>query len=165
MYIFGYGSLIDADGINGRGMSRHYTKADLTEVTLDGYARNWHAYIYYKDTSHVMSSYLGICKGKGSINGVVFPIEERDLEAFLTSEGFYMNQPPYTLENVKIKGFEDVWSCVLSKPAVDLKINSVPLRYLLRVRHYLENRGKKFAKQFHATTKHTKQTKEFFLDR
>ena len=43
VYIFGYRSLIFAEGINGRGLKRTYKERDLIVTRLNGYRREWNA--------------------------------------------------------------------------------------------------------------------------
>lgn len=80
IYIFGYGSLISPRGINGRGLSKKYTRDDLAVVHLNGFKREWNA--LYNDMR-----FLGLRKEPGSIiNGVVFKLDIIDLDTFLKSE-------------------------------------------------------------------------------
>jgi hypothetical protein len=92
-YIFGYGSLLYANGINGRGMKRIYTDDDLIPCILNGYYRAWNAV-------HNGIRYLGISPNPtSSINGVVFLIDKCDIAAFRKSECSSTNDPDLYTES------------------------------------------------------------------
>lgn len=156
MKIFGYGSLIDPDGINRRGMKYKYTKKDLKEATISGYTRGWNGICG-------RNAFLSVAPGKPTdkVNGVVFSLEKGDVKKFLASEGFYTDDPPYTLEKVHVAGMRDVFTCVES-PKIKFPYARTPLYYLWEIDKYLSRKSKKFREMFHATTKHTEQTRYFF---
>ena len=86
VYIFGYGSLISAEGINGRGLRKTYTERDLIVTRLKGYRREWNALDADGWT------YLGLVEDPGaSSNGVLFPLETdlSDIRSFDTSEAVH----------------------------------------------------------------------------
>ncbi len=86
VYIFGYGSLIYADGINGRGLTITYSERDLIVTRLKGYRREWNAF------DNDGWTYLGLVEDPGStVNGVLFPLETdlTDIRNFDTSEAVH----------------------------------------------------------------------------
>jgi len=86
IYIFGYGSLIYADGINGRGLEKTYAENDLVVTRLKGYRREWNALDADGWT------YLGLAEDPDSgVNGVLFPLETdmTDIRDFDTSEAVH----------------------------------------------------------------------------
>jgi hypothetical protein len=86
VYIFGYGSLIFAEGINGRGLKKTYKERDLIVTRLNGYRREWNAL----DTDGW--TYLGLVEDPvASVNGVLFPLETdlADIRNFDTSEAVH----------------------------------------------------------------------------
>jgi len=81
-YVFGYGSLLLPDGINGRGMRKQYRWPDLASCTLNGYARSMCAYFGGRNFYGVLEDEKAHC------NGVVFRIDSwYDYRTFLISEG------------------------------------------------------------------------------
>jgi cation transport regulator ChaC len=86
VYIFGYGSLIYADGINGRGLAKTYSEQDLIVTRLKGYRREWNALDADGWT------YLGLVENlESTVNGVLFPLETdlADIRNFNTSEALH----------------------------------------------------------------------------
>jgi len=86
VYIFGYGSLIYADGINGRGLTKTYSEQDLIVTRLRGYRREWNA------LDADAWTYLGLVEDPESmVNGVLFPLETdlTDIRNFDTSEAVH----------------------------------------------------------------------------
>jgi len=81
-YVFGYGSLLLARGINGRQMKKFYNNSDLHPATLEGYSRSMCAYFGGRN-------FYGLLEDKkAKCNGVLFKIEDwYDYRAFLISEG------------------------------------------------------------------------------
>lgn len=108
LWIFGYGSLIAASGINGRGMRRHYTEEDITECSVVGYKRRLNAPfpVYNQLDEHgntINVRFFGITPEENSIvNGVLFPIAHEDVNQFINSEGGDI------VYNFQIIPFEDV---------------------------------------------------------
>lgn len=81
-YVFGYGSLLLARGINGRNMRKYYRNKDLQPATLEGYTRSMCAYFGGRNFYGLLEEEKALC------NGVVFKIEDwYDYRAFLFSEG------------------------------------------------------------------------------
>lgn len=81
-YVFGYGSLLLPQGINGRGMRKRYDWVDLEPRRLNGYARSMCAYFGGRNFYGVLKDAAAHC------NGVIFKIEDwYDYRAFLISEG------------------------------------------------------------------------------
>jgi hypothetical protein len=80
--MFGYGSLMYPNGINGRGLKHKYTWGDLSTATLIGYKRGMFA-------EYSGWRYYGIMKAnKSTVKGVLIPIfSDLDLEALLINEG------------------------------------------------------------------------------
>lgn len=81
-YVFGYGSLLLAQGINGRGMTHRYTNKELFPCELKGYERSMCGYFGGRN-------FYGLLEAKGAVvNGVIFKIHDwYDYRAFLASEG------------------------------------------------------------------------------
>lgn len=81
-YFFGYGSLMQPSGINGRGMKVKYTSKDLHKCTLHGFARSMCGYFGGRN-------FYGLLEDKSSYcNGVVFKISSwYDYRALLYNEG------------------------------------------------------------------------------
>lgn len=81
-YVFGYGSLLLAHGINGRGMKHRYTNKELTPCTLQGYERSMCAFFGGRNFYGLLE------EPKAEVNGVIFKIHDwYDYRAFLHSEG------------------------------------------------------------------------------
>lgn len=144
MKIFGYGSLIGPDGINGRGMLRKYTNQDLTECVLRGYKREFNAEGYgYR--------WLGIISSPDyTTNGVVFDLDEQDLSAFKETEGFDLDIPTYELidvsESLDVQFDEPVFACVTMFPAYNQAISRF---YLPGIMKSLKLRSEKFQQEFY----------------
>lgn len=81
-YFFGYGSLLQAPGINGRGMLYQYKHKDLIPVRLTGYRRGMSACFRGRN-------FYGLMEDKEcSVNGVIFPCyTKHDYRALLINEG------------------------------------------------------------------------------
>lgn len=81
-YFFGYGSLMQAYGINGRQMLKHYKAEDIIPCGLDGYQRSMCAYFGSR-------IFYGLMKDKSaSCNGIVFKVNSwYDYRVLLQSEG------------------------------------------------------------------------------
>jgi len=81
-YVFGYGSLLLAHGINGRGMKKKYKDSDLIPCTLNGFARSMCGFFGGRN-------FYGLLENKkASCNGVIFKIHDwYDYRSFLYSEG------------------------------------------------------------------------------
>lgn len=151
-YIFGYGSLIDVQSLNRRGMLRRYTAEDLIQCRLSGFQRSW-------NTVYRGNLFLGIRPVPGiratPINGVLFPIDERDKGAFMESECSAGDDPLYDLVDVTDHihnfphGTEKVLSCVTLKPSNDAPVH---IQYQHYVRRALETQGPEFTREFIETT-------------
>lgn len=79
--IFGYGSLMFPEGINGRGLFKHYEDKDLRLAVLPDYKRSLCA--------RGQKPYFGIEHSPGSgnsVRGVTFEIDRSDWYAFWNSE-------------------------------------------------------------------------------
>jgi hypothetical protein len=142
-YIFGYGSLLLADGINGRGMYHTYTDDELHEATLNGYERRWNAY-------YAGFRYLGLGKKDDcQTNGVLFKITDRDLPAFKRSEHIEpASQGVYTLDDVTkkidsniLQPDDKVFTCVT---VYESRWHPISFNYNLTIRKALKIRGPKF---------------------
>lgn len=145
--IFGYGSLIAAQFINGRGMRRQYEESDLILCELMGYRRGWNAYC------EGIGRFLGIVEDSRSrVNGVMFPLDLFDLDAFLKSEGFEYLNCVYNFVDVtdKIVSFvpnqEKVYTCVTANFCDDL--GKVPDYYMNIIVECLVVRGWNFTSDF-----------------
>ena len=78
--VFGYGSLMYPLGINGRGMSKIYTRDDLSEGILNDFERGVSVYsegTFFYGATHVKGSRL---------NGMMFGITIKDLVTLSISE-------------------------------------------------------------------------------
>jgi hypothetical protein len=81
-YVFGYGSLLLAYGVNGRGMDKQYKNSDLIPCELRGYKRSFCGFFGGRNFYGILENKKAVC------NGVVFKIDTwRDYRAFLNSEG------------------------------------------------------------------------------
>jgi hypothetical protein len=97
-YIFGYGSLLLPQGINGRKMAKQYNWEDLAACTLNGYTRSMCAFFGGRNFYGITENPADHC------NGVVFKMDNwYDYRAFLISEGAisgYKNTRTYWPINV-----------------------------------------------------------------
>ena len=156
-WVFGYGSLIIPEGINGRGMYYKYTEDDLHECTLKGFQRSWNA--LFKNYR-----FLGLIPAHESrtINGVIFGIhDEHDWQSFLKSESSYETEtnPLYRLvdvtnqvkplELVKLQ-HEKIFTCVTVSPVND---GTIPEYYKTFIAQAVKQRGPAFEQEFYHTTK------------
>jgi hypothetical protein len=81
-FIFGYGSLLLAHGVNGRGMAKNYKDKDLIPCELSGYTRSMCAFFGGRNFYGLLENKSAVC------NGVVFQVHDwYDYRAFLYSEG------------------------------------------------------------------------------
>ena len=163
-YIFGYGSLLFPHGINGRRMKRIYTEADLTEAWLFGYKREWNACWHpSKDQPGSGTRYLGLTAASDQrVNGVIFPLDDADFEAFAISEGCGPEEEPlYTFDNVRTQiGIDPeadlvltpddlVLTCVTRQPSLD---GTVAKYYIDIIDSAVKSRGVGFAAEFWSQT-------------
>ena len=155
IYIFGYGSLIFDEGINGRGMKKIYTEDDLIPNALLDHKREWNA---------VWNGirYLGCIRSekKSIINGVIFKLNHEDKQAFLKSEGSDdLKNPLYEMKDVtnyivdkidpKIDPCKRVYTCITTRPMTE---GDISVSYIDLVKRGLVKRGKTFEKFFWRTT-------------
>jgi hypothetical protein len=147
IWIFGYGSLLYPDGINGRGMHYNYTENDLHEVVLKGYKREWNALSGIR--------FLGVVESPFSwCNGVIFQIHsDEGLENFKRSEHI---GEVYDLVDVtdKVEPRPEnaiIKTCVTINPTSDGRIADY---YIDIINIALKYRGLKFKKDFIKTTAH-----------
>jgi hypothetical protein len=171
-YIFGYGSLISPHGINGRGMERVYVKDDLIPAHLFNYHREWNT-VFNGDL------YLGLIKAPtliikdtlSPINGIIFPISQKDLVPFKISEGIgtKFNAPMYKLVNVTtsicsklhniLNPYKDrILTCVTVSPNSN---GIIPSHYFHTLEQGFDLWGPEFAQYFKDTT----NPQEHFLKR
>ena len=81
-YVFGYGSLLLAYGVNGRSMGKQYKDKDLIPCELKGYERSMCGFFGGRNFYGLLENKSAVC------NGVVFKIRDwYDYRAFLFSEG------------------------------------------------------------------------------
>jgi hypothetical protein len=159
-WVFGYGSLLIPEGINGRGMQHVYSEEDIFEVVLKGFHREWNAVTWN-------SRFLGLSSDPNTVvNGVVFRIHsEEDYLAFLQSECSSLSNPNpvYTLLDVTHNIFpssdyrayfafthslspEDIiYTCVTNKPSTEGSISQTYKDLIMRA---LVQRGHDFANEF-----------------
>ncbi len=144
-YVLGYGSLVGAVGVNGRGMTKQYKPKDLTETYLNDYERHLEAGM------RGGVNYYGISPKKGSrVNGVVFKIKRKDVRPFLGSEGFGFPEGvrPYKMvdvtDKVDLKVDGRIWACVSNHRFV----TEVAPGYFHRVAEALKERSPKFCAEF-----------------
>ncbi len=147
VYIFGYGSLIYAGGINGRGLIKKYTEQDIIVTRLKGYRREWNALDVDGWT------YLGLVEDQESTtNGVLFPLETdlTDIRNFDTSEAVHTL---YELVDVAdlVEDFPGsvVLTDVIKHPEYGGKIDPA---YRAMIDAGLEIRGPVFREEFFRTT-------------
>lgn len=149
-FIFGYGSLVGASGINGRGMRRFYQDKDLTETYLNNYKREVNA-----RAGERSCSYYGISYALGhKTNGVIFEINEEDIFNFKISEGFGLGKfRPYNLVDVTDLVDYNVWkgnrvlTCVTNNKAIGKDI-WIADHYRVKVYEALICRSPEFKKNF-----------------
>jgi len=153
VFIFGYGSLVSVIGINGRNLSKKYVESDLQEVRLNEYKRSWNAVGNFGEGS---MRFLGLTEDSRSyVNGVIFELNYKDVETFLTSEGSHPSEqfPVYRFVDVTDKVYpkqiHQVFTCVTSRPQKGIEI---PTYYLQIISKCLTIRGKEFESDFWKTT-------------
>jgi len=153
MWIFGYGSLLSANGLKNRGITFEYDESDFVEARLQGYRRMWNAVWNH-------NRFLGLVKDDTStVNGVIFPLFPDDFETFKRSEGFDVDPPTYFLVDIKekisypesfrINPDDRILTCVTIKRNLE---GSIPLSYIKELKDSLKIRGAKFAEEFIETT-------------
>lgn len=154
MMIFGYGSLLAAEYINSRKMKRIYREDELVVCNLKGYKRGWNAFC---DGWR----YLGVVEAPDAkVNGVIFPLDLADLDAFKDSEGFNYADCVYDFVEVtdkidlKLPAGERVFTCVTVNPQDDKGI--VAPYYENIIVECLQVRGWDFAKDFMDLTEENK---------
>ena len=147
VYIFGYGSLICAEGINGRGMRKTYTERDLIVTRLKGYRREWNALDADGWT------YLGLVEDPGaSSNGVLFPLETdlADIRSFDTSEAVHtLYELVDVADLVEIYPGSIVLTDVIKHPSYGGRIDA---EYRALIEKGLQIRGSEFRDEFLKTT-------------
>ena len=107
-YIFGYGSIINTN-------SRNYTKKNVLGNSIPvilnkraGYKRNW---VTLENSKHGKFSFLGIAKSKKNaddINGIIFPINKKDIKNFDRREN-----PDYYRRKLNLKYFKHYFNISL----------------------------------------------------
>lgn len=149
MLIFGYGSLIAPNGINGRNLSIFYEDRDLTVCELNGFKRVWNA------TWNELR-FLGLIEDNHShLNGVTFELNDEDLDLFLSSECSSVedSNPVYRLvevtDNIFPKPNDKTFTCLTVRPRNDTEI---PFYYIKTLNKCLDIRGQKFERKFWNTT-------------
>lgn len=155
MMIFGYGSLLAVEFINSRKMKRIYREEDLVECNLMGYKRGWNAFC---DGWR----YLGVVESPDAkVNGVIFPLDLTDLDAFKESEGFNYEDSVYDLIDVtdkidmKLPVGERVFTCVTVNPQDDNGF--VAPYYMGIILECLRVRGWDFTNDFMELTEENKK--------
>jgi hypothetical protein len=156
LYIFGYGSLLFPLGINGRGLSRVYEDKDLIDAWITGYRREWNACWNER--------FLGLVQDHARlVNGVIFPLNDKDFSRFASSEGSSLSNPNpvYKFVDIRIQlGIDPeadvvltpndkVLACVTNKPSYEGKVSE---RYLNLIKLAAHSRGGSFESEFWATT-------------
>ncbi len=150
IFIFGYGSLIAAWGINGRNMNHIYSEKELKECVLNGYKRSFNA--NYGDHD-LCPRFFGITREDGAkTNGVIFKIRPYDIRPFVASEG---GDSVYYFVNVRdlITGLPNsffgpkdrVFTCVTKHPSYSGKVSEM---YIYRCARALSFRSPRFRKEF-----------------
>lgn len=134
-FVFGYGSLVSANpGLNTRFMKRRYRERDLTECALTGYARSFNAVYrgtgYDKEEERTFewsSRFFGIAPQVGGrVNGIIFPLDKRDIGPFVSSEG---GDKVYNFVNLRsqiidlpegiLQEDDHIFVCVTKNPSYD----------------------------------------------
>jgi hypothetical protein len=96
-YVFGYGSLMYPNGINGRGMKHSYGWADLNIGTLEGYRRGM-----YSGYAGLLYYGLRIDPAEKVIGVLVPMYSKQDFAILIDNEGAsnYYKPPMYNITNV-----------------------------------------------------------------
>ena len=155
LYVFGYGSLIFADGANKR-TPRVYTDQDFVEARLLGYRREFNA-VYDN------MRFLGLIEhADWEVNGTLLPLNEKHFNDFADSEcsNVGSSTPLYNFIDVTSKiiildntfklGIDDrVITCVTVKPSLN---GNIPDYYLKILMNALITRGREFESEFWKTT-------------
>ena len=157
-YIFGYGSIINTN-------SRNYTKEKIIGKPIPvilkkkaGYKRNW---VTLENSKHGKYSFLGISKSKknaDNINGIIFPINNKDIKNFDKREN-----PDYYRRKIDLKYFKDyfnmplpeninIYTYVIKKRFVNNNKCPILQSYLDVVIQGCLEYDNKFAKMFLETT-------------
>lgn len=156
--IFGYGSLISARvGLGHRNLRFPARESQFTECALADYARSFNA-VYHGwsewegEWYEVQSRFFGITKTAGArTNGVVFPLDERDIGPFINSEG---GDKVYDFINVRdlivdlpidLAPEIKVYACVTKRPSFDGEVSA---SYVSRCRKALAFRSEAFQQEF-----------------
>lgn len=157
-WIFGYGSLISASGVNGRSMRRIYREPDITECSLTDYKRSfcavnpggfdWETLETWPDIR-----YFGITHEAGAkTNGVIFEISANDWWPFKISEGgdrLYwfrdVSEGIVLPKGVHLPKGARVLTCVAKEPSTD---GVVTQRYIDRCKAALSYRSPAFRAEF-----------------
>jgi hypothetical protein len=160
LFIFGYGSLIAASGVNGRNMRRRYTERDITECSLSGYSRALNAVFRTYDYEHdldLSARFFGISPASSadqSVNGIVFELDRRDIDPFIRSEG---GDHVYDFRDVTakivfdhgqespLKPGDKVYACIPKRPSKD---GYVSRSYVKRCNDALIQRSDLFRERF-----------------
>jgi hypothetical protein len=160
IYVFGYGSLIAASGVNGRNMHRRYVPSDITECSLTGYFRALNAvFRAYDDERDLDLSlrFFGISPSPTagqSVNGIIFPLDRRDIDPFIRSEG---GDHVYDFRDVTkglvfdhaqespLKAGDKVYACIPKRPSKDGYVSRV---YVDRCNRALIQRSDLFRARF-----------------
>jgi len=81
-WFFGYGSLMQSEGINGRSMIKKYKDSDVIPCRLNGFKRSMCGYFEGRNFYGLLENKLSYC------NGVVFKVDTwYDYRGLLMSEG------------------------------------------------------------------------------
>lgn len=144
MKIFGYASLMSANGINEHDLPEKFHTDELTTAVLKDHKRSWNAF----DGKY---RYLGVTKQEGArINGVLFSIKPGDLPKFNESEGV---PTLYNLKDVtnyiEPRQSDKVFTLVTNSPTKKGNINE---GYRRQVEDAAASHGKEFSDEFYRTT-------------
>jgi hypothetical protein len=150
MWIFGYGSLIYAEGLNRRGLIKQYKEKDLIETTLIGYKRSYNA-----DIIEQHMRFFGLEQNiKYNTNGTLFELIDEDFNEFSISEGLNYKNSIYWLKNIyndliiKPKNTQLVLTCMTINPTFK---SPVPEYYYKIIQEALKVRSKEFVEIFNKT--------------
>lgn len=156
--IFGYGSLISARvGLGHRNLRFPARESQFHECALSDYARSFNAVyrgwsVWEDEWFEVQSRFFGITKTAGArTNGVVFPLDERDIGPFINSEG---GDKVYDFVDVRdlivdlpidLAPEIKVYACVTKRPSFD---EIVSASYIERCTRALAFRSEAFRQEF-----------------
>jgi cation transport regulator ChaC len=141
MKIFGYGSLLSAQGINEHKLGpQKISEGNLSEAILHGYSRAFNAV-----SGHWR--YLGLTKAPGALtNGVIFDLNPSELSRFEAVEGVGDTYDMVDVsKDIRPTQSEPVFTLITKKPSTNGK---VPEDYVESIAEALGKRTFSFQNAF-----------------